>query len=215
MKQIRIAVGTKNPCKIEAVRKAFATTFASDKYEIVTLPFSCPSGVPDQPFGDDETRQGAINRANGALEAAKGCNEKVDFSVGLEGGIEIIKNKVTGVEDLWCMAFMCVIGTASDICTGCKHPESTFQASEESSKQELIGIAKTAVFPLPKEISRLVLEEKMELGHADDKLFKRVNSKQGDGTVGMLTKSHISRTEYYHHAIILALIPFTWPEHYL
>ncbi len=112
---------------------------------------------------------------------------------------------------------MCVIGTTSELCTSRKHPQSTFQPLQEAQDhiKEIVGIAKTAAFPLPKEISRLVMEEKQELGHADDQVFNRVNGKQGDGTVGMLTKGLVSRAEYYTHALHLALVPFVWPEHYV
>jgi non-canonical (house-cleaning) NTP pyrophosphatase len=47
------------------------------------------------------------------------------------------------------------------------------------------------------------------LGDADDIVFKRSNSKQKNGAVGILTDNLINRTDYYTHAIILALIPFT------
>jgi len=220
MKQVRVAVGTQNPCKITAVKDAFSATFPPEEYEIITLPYSIPSGVPDQPFGDSETKQGAINRARGAYsEALNNSDHPADFGVGLEGGIEIIKNDAGG-DDLWCMAFMCIIGTTSELCTSCKHPQSTFEfvqplQGNQDHNKEIVGIAKTAAFPLPIEISRLVMEEKQELGHADDQVFNRVNGKQGDGTVGMLTKSLVSRAEYYTHALYLALIPFVWPEHYV
>ena len=52
----------------------------------------------------------------------------------------------------------------------------------------------------------------MELGVADDTVFKRINSKQGTGTVGHLTQGVMNRSDYYCHAIVLALIPFNWPE---
>jgi len=213
MKQIRVAVGTKNPCKIDAVKEAFRATFPTD-CEIIIFPFSIASGVPDQPFGDSETKQGAMNRARGAYAEATKNGNTVDFGVGLEGGIEIIKN-AEGKDDLWCMAFMGIIGNTSESCTICKHPHSTFQPSKGDVHKEIVGIAKTAVFPLPREISRLVMEEKKELGDADDMVFKRVNGKQGDGTVGILTKTLISRALYYEHALTLALIPFVWPEHYI
>ena len=51
-------------------------------------------------------------------------------------------------------------------------------------------------------------EEGHELGVADDMVFGRTNSKQGSGTVGVLTGGRIDRTEYYRHACVLALIPF-------
>ena len=42
-----------------------------------------PSGVPDQPFGFDETARGALNRAARARVALDG-----EWGVGLEGGVE-------------------------------------------------------------------------------------------------------------------------------
>jgi len=220
MKQIRIAVGTKNPCKISAVRACFSEYFPPSTHEIIIVPKDVPSGVRDQPFGDEETKLGAMNRARAAYESGD-----FEFGVGLEGGIEIIQRSGVGSsptstssdqEDLWCMAFMCVIGSTSEPCTSGRHPESTFQPSLlEEQEKELRGIAKTAAFPLPRKISHLVIHEKMELGHADDQVFGRVNSKEGDGTVGMLTNGFISRTEYYDHTLKLALIPFVWPELYV
>ena len=43
---------------------------------------------------------------------------------------------------------------------------------------------------------------------ADDVIFRRSNSKQGDGIVGILTSGAVDRTEYYAPAMMLALIPF-------
>ncbi len=76
------------------------------------------------------------------------------------------------------------------------------------SNRKKIGKAKTATFPLPVKISNLI-KQGYELGDADDLVFKRSNSKQKNGAVGILTDNLINRTDYYLHAIILALIPFT------
>jgi inosine/xanthosine triphosphatase len=73
--------------------------------------------------------------------------------------------------------------------------------------QEISGEARTATFPLPEKIKFLV-KQGIELGHADDLLFQRSNSKQKDGAVGILTRGIIDRTNYYEHALVLALIPF-------
>jgi inosine/xanthosine triphosphatase len=75
------------------------------------------------------------------------------------------------------------------------------------SDKQKIGKAKTATFPLTLKISNLI-KEGYELGDADDMVFKRSNSKQKNGAVGILTDNLINRTDYYAHAIILALIPF-------
>ena len=76
-----------------------------------------------------------------------------------------------------------------------------------------VGKARTATFTLPHEVSSLV-RAGMELGHADDQVFNRTHSKQQNGAVGLLTNDAIDRTEYYKHAVILALVPFIKPEFY-
>lgn len=69
------------------------------------------------------------------------------------------------------------------------------------------GEARTATFILPGKIAALI-NKGVELGHANDLVFKRKNSKQKDGAVGILTNGLIDRTAYYESAIVLALIPF-------
>lgn len=78
------------------------------------------------------------------------------------------------------------------------------------SKEGQIGKSRTASFFLPDEVSRLVLSG-MELGDADDLVFGRSNSKQGVGSVGILTGEVLTRTSYYEQAVTLALIPFKNP----
>ena len=81
------------------------------------------------------------------------------------------------------------------------------------SKSGLVGKGRTGSFFLPKEIIRLI-KAGYELGAADDMLFKRENSKQSNGSVGILTGDVITRTTYYEPAVVLALIPFKNPGLY-
>ena len=57
MRLLRIAIGTKNPCKIDAVTKAIkqsisTTTDSLSDVDIHVEGFAVESEVPDQPFGD-------------------------------------------------------------------------------------------------------------------------------------------------------------------
>ena len=70
-----------------------------------------------------------------------------------------------------------------------------------------IGKSKTAIFYLPQTITELI-KQGMELGEADDLVFKKQNSKQKQGAIGILTKGIINRSDYYEQAAIMALIPF-------
>lgn len=72
------------------------------------------------------------------------------------------------------------------------------------------GRARTGTFILPDEVAALV-RQGYELGDADDAVFGRSNSKQQNGSVGILTRDLIDRTDFYTEAVILALIPFMNP----
>jgi inosine/xanthosine triphosphatase len=65
----------------------------------------------------------------------------------------------------------------------------------------------TGTFYLPPQVVALI-QEGMELGHADDLVFQAQNSKQQGGSVGLLTHGLIPREAYYQQAMVLALIPF-------
>ena len=72
---MKIVVGSTNPAKIEAVKNVFKED------EIVSV--SVSSGVSEQPFSDEETIRGAVNRARNALKA-----QQADLAIGLEGGVQ-------------------------------------------------------------------------------------------------------------------------------
>ena len=73
-----IAVGSTNRVKIGAVREVLRSLAPDARVEGVDV----PSGVADQPFGDEETIRGAQARARGALAALA-----ADLGVGIEGGV--------------------------------------------------------------------------------------------------------------------------------
>lgn len=70
---MKVIIGSKNPTKIGAVASVF------NKADVSGL--SVPSDVSAQPLSDEETMQGAINRAKHCLEAG------ADYGIGLEGGV--------------------------------------------------------------------------------------------------------------------------------
>ena len=74
----RVAVGSTNRVKIEAVRAVLRRAGLDAVVEGVAT----ASDVPDQPRGDDETIRGARTRAERALNALG-----ADLGVGLEGGV--------------------------------------------------------------------------------------------------------------------------------
>ncbi|WP_059171435.1 DUF84 family protein [Bacillus sp. FJAT-27445] len=78
---MKIIIGSENPAKAAAVKNAF---ILNDSAEFITL--DVQSGVSAQPFSDEETIEGAMNRAQAALEQGGGT-----IGIGLEGGIHLTK----------------------------------------------------------------------------------------------------------------------------
>lgn len=76
---MKIAIGTKNTAKVNAVQNRCITLL--DNVEFIML--DVPSLVSAQPLGDAETLQGAKNRA---IQACKEQNS--DMAFGLEGGVK-------------------------------------------------------------------------------------------------------------------------------
>ncbi|MCD6243970.1 MAG: inosine/xanthosine triphosphatase [Candidatus Korarchaeota archaeon] len=75
-KKLLVAVGSTNPVKVEAVKRAF-----SKIWEVQVEPVKVKSGVSDEPIGE-EAIIGARNRAKEAL-----AKLNADFGVGIEGGV--------------------------------------------------------------------------------------------------------------------------------
>lgn len=103
---------------------------------------------------------------------------EADFCVGLEGGIDIIGDQL--------MAF-------------------AWMAVRDRSGR--FSDARSPTLPLPPAIRRLI-DDGMELGEANDRVFATVNSKQGGGAFGLLTDGQYTREGIYAQTITLALIPF-------
>ena len=101
-----------------------------------------------------------------------------EFWVGLEGGIETIDDQ------LMAFAWMAVLGP-----------------------DDKIGEARTVTLPLPPAVKALV-EQGLELGDANDRVFSTVNSKHRGGAFGLLTNGIYTREGVYTEALVIALVPF-------
>lgn len=75
------------------------------------------------------------------------------------------------------------------------------------------GLGRSASFYLPSQIADLI-KSGMDLGAADDQVFKRRGSNKEEGAVGIMTHKVIDRITAFEHATILALIPFKNPDLY-
>lgn len=76
-----------------------------------------------------------------------------------------------------------------------------------------VGRARSAAFVLPEIVADKV-RGGMELGHADDEVFGRNDSKRRDGAIGLLTLGALDRAGLYAPAVTAAMIPFLNPGLY-
>lgn len=124
----------------------------------------------------------------GALNRAWQALQKVaaaDFGIGIEGGIEDRE------DGMWAFAIVVIV-----------------------DRHERCSEGQTGRFRLPAGVARLIREEGLELGAADDRFFGRENSKQKEGAIGILSDGKITRLELYKPAVVFALLPFLHPEYY-
>lgn len=94
---MRIAVGTRNKGKLEAVKQAAAFVDRLEDSEITG--YTIESGVSDQPYGLEETFAGALTRANQTL-----LQSDVSLAVGLEGGVYELGGRLLDI------GIVCVVG---------------------------------------------------------------------------------------------------------
>jgi inosine/xanthosine triphosphatase len=153
-------------------------------------------------MGDRETLLGALNRARHLVEAS---TSSADLYVAIEGGV--------GDYD-WALADRRTGTASSASAAGPADLECFAWAVVRSGRTGAESRARSASFLLPRGMTRLILEEGLELGAADDRVTGRVASGKGSGTVGHLTKGLINREAYYVHPVCLALVPWITPELY-
>lgn len=125
-----------------------------------------------------DTDEETIRGARNRITALRTLDPSADYYVGLEGGVEKIDGK------MFAFAWAVVANQAGKI-----------------------GEARTASFMLPPKVAELI-DQGIELGHANDQVFGTENSKQKNGALGILTGDLITRTSEYSSTIILALVPF-------
>lgn len=77
-------VGSQNAAKLQAVNEVLQKYGWHSRLSGIDV----PSGVSAQPFGDEETRRGAINRAIACMQYEEGAT-----GIGLEGGVRKIENQ--------------------------------------------------------------------------------------------------------------------------
>lgn len=132
---MRVLLGSNSKIKKSAVISAFGETLE----ELVCYPST--SGVPEQPIGLDQTREGAFNRA---VDAQRNMGKDYDYTIGIENGIwETTESWVDG-------ACICVLprGWEGDLSTALAN---TDQSDEGSSRSQPVFLWSDVIIVPPVE----------------------------------------------------------------
>ncbi|MEL7061465.1 MAG: inosine/xanthosine triphosphatase, partial [Acidobacteriota bacterium] len=173
----RVIVGSRNPAKIEAVRRGL-DRWVPDPHRVI-VGVAVPSGVSDQPMSDAETLRGARHRA----ARAQAARPNAEVWLGLEGGLASWPDHEDAPGPASLMAFGWIV------------------AIDENGRS---GESRTATFEVPASAAALVTEG-LELGHAIDRVTGERGLKTRGGAVGWVSDGRLDRAELYAPAVLLAV----------
>jgi inosine/xanthosine triphosphatase len=181
---MRAALGSTNPTKIAAANCVMRRVFGAG-VEVIAVPVT--SELPAQPWGDVETRRGAIERARTAIGTATG---PVVFGLGLEGGVLELESEGRHPE-LYTSAWCAVIDRAGTL-----------------------GIGGGANLLLPASIADAIRAGE-ELGAVISRFVGETDHHHAPGAIGALTAGWVNRQQAFEQVLTLALARFLNPRAYL
>jgi non-canonical (house-cleaning) NTP pyrophosphatase len=195
-----IIVGTNNKVKVEAVRETLLDY--PDLVDADVEGTHIPSGVSEQPWGMEETVQGALNRAVGAYASGVEGGYIHGLGIGIESGT---MNTPLGWLN-FTAAVICESPVASTV-----DPLHRINQLWERAPANGIHFGHSTGFPLPPKITNCIIENKVDLDEAVFRCgFSDVPNigKVPGGFLGLLTRGRISRKLYSQQALQMALISY-------
>jgi inosine/xanthosine triphosphatase len=189
MDRICVAVGSLRQPKLEAVREALKTLGpklgSGADFEVVGMEVT--SGVRHTPLTRDETMSGARHRAEEVRRIALEQSRPWAFFVGLEGGIDVIRENGARRTFLENWAYV------SD-------------AAGRSS------FGQSGAILLPDSLATRVVDDGVELADAIDEYAGLTGVRDAQGAWGVLTRGLITRQDSYRIALVSAFASLLFAE---
>ena len=188
MEKIIVAVGSTRRPKLDAVREALAVIAprlgAEAIFDVVGV--SVPSGVRHTPLSREEIMFGARQRAETLVGIARAENTPWKYSVGLEGGLDIVYECGTRWVLLENWAYV---------------TDGTGRAS----------FGQSGAISIPGPLANRVVDGGIELSEAIDAFAGGHGIRDAQGAWGVLTDNLFTRQESFRIAVINAFAPFFNP----
>ncbi len=185
MKKMIIAVGSARLVKMNAMSAALASfgSFLSVDTEFEVEGVDVPSGVRHTPLTREDTMAGARQRAEALRKIAHDKNAPWEYFVGLEGGLDVIREG----SSQW--VFL----------------ENWAYAADRSGRG-FFGQSGAILLPAP--LVESVVTQGVELSEAIDAFAGNRGIRDAQGAWGILTHNLITRQEAFRVAVINAFAPF-------
>ena len=178
------AVGSTRRPKLAAVSEAikdFGTVLAPDA-EFETVGIEVESGVGHTPSTREELMRGARQRAEALVHLARTRNEAWRYFVGLEGGLDVVRENGDRRVFLESWAYV------------------------SDGRDGYYG--RSGGVEIPSALAQEVLDNGVELSVAIDRFAGAVGIRDAQGAWGVLSHGLISRTEAFRVAVVAAFAPF-------
>jgi len=199
MEKITIAVGSKRGPKLNAVTEAlqsFSASLAPDaQFEVVGV--KVESGVSHTPASRDELMRGARQRAEGLVEMARRDGTAWQYFVGLEGGLDMVREGISADEMLRHSGLQ-----------QSGHRRVFLESWAYVSDGARGHYGRSGSIELPGALAHEVLENGVELAVAIDRFAGAVGIRDAQGAWGVLSNNFITRQEAFRVAVIAAFAPF-------
>ena len=185
MKKIIIAVGSARLVKMNAVSAAVASfgSFLSADTEFEVEGVDVPSGVRHTPLTREDTMVGARQRAEALRNVAHDKNAPWEYFVGLEGGLDVVRE-----------------GSAQWVFL-----ENWAYAADRGGRG-FFGQSGAVLLPAP--LVESVVNQGVELSEAIDSFAGSRGIRDAQGAWGILTHNLITRQDAFRVAVINAFAPF-------
>jgi inosine/xanthosine triphosphatase len=185
MEKIIIAVGSARLVKMNAVSAALGSfgSFLNASAEFEIEGIDVPSGVRHTPLTREGTMTGARQRAEALLNIAREKNAPWEYFVGLEGGLDVVRDGAARLVFLENWAFVA-----------------------DRSARGFFG--QSGAVPLPEALVKPVVDQGVELSQAIDAFAGSHGIRDAQGAWGILTRNLITRQDAFQAAVINAFAPF-------
>jgi inosine/xanthosine triphosphatase len=184
MHKIKIAVGSTRRPKLNAVTEALQCFggLLGNGAEFDVIGLDVESGVGHTPLSRQELMRGARQRAEALFSLAKERNESWQYFVGLEGGLDVVREESERRVFLESWAYV--------------------------SDASLGHYGRSGGVEIPPALAHEVLDRGVELSVAIDQFAGAVGIRDAQGAWGVLSANLITRQEAFRIAVIAAFAPF-------